>query len=64
MMLSDFHVHTTFSDGKHTPEEMILSAVEKGMTAIGFSDHSYTAFDESYCIAKEKQTQYTKKCVL
>ena len=61
MMLSDFHVHTTFSDGKHTPEEMILSAVEKGMTAIGFSDHSYTAFDESYCIAKEKQTQYYKE---
>ena len=58
MMCSDFHVHTTFSDGKHTPEEMILSAIEKGMTAIGFSDHSYTPFDESYCIAKEKQTQY------
>ena len=58
MMCSDFHVHTTFSDGKHTPEQMILSAIEKDMTAIGFSDHSYTAFDESYCIAKEKQTQY------
>ena len=58
MMCSDFHVHTMFSDGKHTPEEMILSAINKGMTALGFSDHSYTAFDESYCMAKEKQTQY------
>ena len=58
MMCSDFHVHTTFSDGKHTPEEMVLSAIQKGMTAIGFSDHSYTAFDESYCMKKEKQTQY------
>ena len=58
MMCSDFHVHTTFSDGKHTPEQMILSAIEKGMTAIGFSDHSYTAFDECYCMKKEKQTQY------
>ena len=58
MILQDFHVHSVFSDGKHTPEEIILAALEKGMTAIGFSDHSYTAFDESYCIPKDRQTAY------
>lgn len=56
--MRDFHVHTVFSDGKNTPEEMVLAALEQGMTAIGFSDHSYTFFDESYCIPKGKIEPY------
>ena len=35
------HTHSTFCDGKHTPEEMVLSAIEKGFDSIGFSGHSY-----------------------
>lgn len=62
MILADYHVHTTFSDGKNTPEEMVLAAIEKGMTAIGFSDHSYTAFDESYCMKKEDAPRY-RECI-
>ncbi len=58
MIRSDFHLHTLFSDGKNTPEEMVLAAIEKGMTAIGFSDHSYTAFDESYCMPLERVGEY------
>ncbi|MBR4769105.1 MAG: PHP domain-containing protein, partial [Lachnospiraceae bacterium] len=53
-----YHTHTTFSDGKDTPEEMILEALRLGMTEIGFSDHSYTPFDRSYCMKKERQTEY------
>lgn len=56
--MKDLHVHTTLSDGKNTPEEMVLAAIAKGMTAIGFSDHSYTAFDQRYCIPKEKLPAY------
>ena len=51
MIREDFHVHTVFSDGKDTPEDMVLSAIERGMTAIGFSDHSTTPCDQSYCMA-------------
>lgn len=58
MILSDYHIHTVFCDGKNTPEEMVLAAVEKGVTALGFSGHSYTFFDESYCIKKEKIEAY------
>lgn len=54
----DFHVHTTFSDGKCSPEEMVLAAIRMGMTEIGFSDHSYTAFDESYCLQKDRIGEY------
>jgi len=49
-MLSNLHTHTTFCDGKNTPEEVVLSAIEKGFDSIGFSGHGYTDFDLSYCI--------------
>jgi len=54
----DLHTHTTFSDGKNTPEEMVLSAIEKGLEAIGFSDHSYTEFDTSFCVQKKDIDAY------
>ena len=38
-MLSNFHTHTTFCDGKSTVEEVVRSAIEKGFDAIGFSGH-------------------------
>lgn len=56
--MKDLHVHTTYCDGKNTPEEMVLSAIEKGLTTIGFSVHSYTDFDLSYCIKKEQIESY------
>lgn len=52
-MLTNFHTHTTFSDGKNTPEEVVLYAIEKGYDSLGFSDHSYTEFDLSYCMQNE-----------
>lgn len=50
MRYSNLHTHTSFSDGLHTIEENVLSAIEKNMLSIGFSDHSYTSFDLRYCI--------------
>ncbi len=60
MITADYHIHTTFSDGKNTPEEMVQRAIELGFKEIGFSDHSYTFFDESYCMPKEKIDEYIK----
>lgn len=60
MILSDLHTHTTFSDGKTSPEEMVLEAISRGLKNLGFSDHSYTFFDESYCIKKENIKSYLK----
>ncbi len=56
--MTDLHTHTTFSDGKNTPEEMVQAAIEKGMGCIGFSDHCYTSFDESYCLPKHRLKEY------
>ena len=58
----DLHTHTTFSDGKNTPEEMVLSAIGRGMSTLGISDHSYTFFDESYCIPRQKMDAY-RDCI-
>ena len=60
MIYTDLHVHTTFSDGKNTPEEMVLAAIEKGMECIGFSDHSYAEEDLDFCITKENIEVYRK----
>ncbi len=35
-----FHNHTTYSDGKHTLEEMALAAKKLGMKYLGIADHS------------------------
>ncbi len=50
----DLHMHTTYCDGKNSAEEMVLSAVEKGLDTVGIATHSYTFFDDLYCIKKEK----------
>ena len=56
--LCDYHVHTIFSDGRNTPEEIVKAAIQMGMAEIGFSDHSYTYFDESYCMKRDKIAEY------
>ncbi|MGN0301906.1 MAG: histidinol-phosphatase [Anaerotardibacter sp.] len=58
MAYSAFHNHTTYCDGKNTPEEMVLEAIKLGMPSLGFSGHSYTFFDESYCMSKEATRAY------
>lgn len=43
----NLHTHTTFADGKDTPEELVLAAVAKGFTGIGFSEHCYNPYSTS-----------------
>ncbi len=54
----DFHTHTYYCDGKNSLEEMVKSATDKGMRAIGFSGHSFTEFDQSYCMSEESTQKY------
>lgn len=58
MILKDYHVHTTYCDGKSTAEEIVITAISKGMHTIGFSGHSYTPFDTDYCMTPEKTDAY------
>lgn len=45
--MRDLHMHTTFSDGKDTPEEMVVEGIRRGLTEIGISDHSWAEMDEA-----------------
>ena len=57
MQYCDYHTHTTFSDGASTMEEMVLSAIEKGMPVIGFSDHSDSPYQD-YCMRQADYPAY------
>ena len=39
-MIQNLHTHTTFCDGKNTPEEMVQAAISLGMDSLGFSGHA------------------------
>ncbi len=38
-MSCDLHIHSTYSDGSQTPEEIVAEAIEKKLTAIAIADH-------------------------
>jgi histidinol-phosphatase (PHP family) len=48
-MKTNYHTHTIWCDGRNTPEEMVLSAIDKGFDILGFSSHAmYPHADEGY----------------
>lgn len=59
--ISNFHTHTVYSDGRDTPEDMVLEAIRLGCYEIGFSDHSYTEFDTSYCMSRQDTAEYKRE---
>jgi len=38
-MFADLHLHTQFSDGTYSPEEVVSQATSHGLTAIALTDH-------------------------
>jgi len=58
MSYNNYHTHTTFCDGKNTPEEMVLAALAAGCEELGFSGHSYLPFDPDWTMDPAVQKQY------
>ena len=61
MGYTDLHTHTTFCDGKSTPEEMVISAIDKGITTLGLLAHSYVDFDKGYAIDPTRVEEFRKE---
>lgn len=62
MIKRDYHMHTTFCDGKNTPEQMILSAIEKGMEEIGICLHSHLPFcAQGSCKSVENEQDFCRE---
>ena len=38
--IADFHIHTNFSDGKYSAEEIVKQAEEKGLKYFSICDHN------------------------
>ena len=60
MIRSDFHTHTKYCDGRNTAEEMAKAAAAKGMTALGFSGHSYAPYDLDCCMTVKGTEKYRR----
>ena len=57
MIACDFHLHTNFCDGKHTPTEVAAQAFADGIEILGFSEHSYLPF-ETFSLHPDKQERF------
>ncbi|WP_297634278.1 PHP domain-containing protein [uncultured Clostridium sp.] len=51
MKYADLHIHSSYSDGKLTPEEIIKISIDKGIRYIAITDHD--SIDSQYIIDKE-----------
>ena len=59
--MTDLHTHTIFCDGAASPEEMAAAALQMGLDCLGFSGHSHTWFDESYCMSPRGTEAYRQR---
>lgn len=58
MKKENLHTHTNWCDGKDTFEALAETALAAGFDVLGFSGHSYTPFDTSYCMSRERMAAY------
>ena len=57
MYFANYHTHTTFCDGRDTPEQLVQEAIRLGCPALGFSGHSYTPYEAAW-MPKERILPY------
>jgi len=57
-MLQNLHTHSNFSDGSAAPEKYVEAALARGLTALGFSDHSPLPFDNTFALREENVAKY------
>lgn len=57
----NFHTHTLFCDGKNTAEEMVIAAINKGFSVLGFSGHSMFPFGGKWHIAPKEFSLYIEE---
>lgn len=51
--ICDLHVHSTFSDGTQTPEQVISTAKAAGLSAVALTDHNTALGLERFCAAAD-----------
>ncbi|MBO5257667.1 MAG: histidinol-phosphatase [Clostridia bacterium] len=57
----NLHVHTSYCDGRDTPEEVVLAAMEQGFSSIGFSGHSYMHYSPGHSMSLAGTEEYRRE---
>ena len=57
LFTQSIHNHTTFDDGKNSPEEMVLSALSLGLAGLGLTAHS-PMDGEFWTVKPERMAEY------
>ncbi|HKJ64395.1 MAG TPA: histidinol-phosphatase HisJ [Desulfopila sp.] len=55
---SDYHTHTTFSDGQGSVADMVVSAIEKDLAKIVITDHAPLPFATRYALGIQELEHY------
>ena len=58
MIKTNYHTHTEFCDAKNTAEEMVLAAIEKNFSILGFSSHAMYPFNGGWHIKPDGYSAY------
>lgn len=61
MIHTNFHTHSRYCDGTGDPEEYVLSALERGFKALGFSSHAPLPFENDWTMKEENLESYLKE---
>lgn len=60
MLKTNYHTHYSICDGKGEAEDYVVSALEKGFTALGFSSHAPVPFENPTNMDREDLPKYLK----
>lgn len=58
MLHSNFHTHSTYSDGRDVPRELIEAALACGFSSLGFSDHAPENTGDNTVMKLENERAY------
>ncbi|HBG36102.1 MAG TPA: histidinol phosphate phosphatase [Treponema sp.] len=58
---TNYHTHSTWCDGRYSTKEMILAAIEKDFTHLGFSSHAMYPFSTKYHLNPKTIQDYTNE---
>ena len=58
MRIASYHVHTSLCDGKSTPEKMLRSAIDLGMSDLGFTAHAAWPFASEWHLTVPRYAEY------